>query len=281
MKKVLVGQKPYVIPARPDVLIQISQLLSAPEPDLEKVVSVLRKDVSLYAAVLAIANSALYRGSLPVTSLNQAVMRLGLAKLHALVKLASLKNTLSKAGQIDRFWDTASEIAELTARFAALLSKEQTDAAYSLGMMHDCGIPMMMEAFPDYREFLRRINGDNLPVIRCLEMEWYGYDHFTIGAEIAAAWHMPRAVCEAIRLQPHVDAALRGNIQCSEAGKLLLCYLLLAKDISETYRQYWRVCSPKSQPQDLKLVLEYVGIPDIDYLDLREDCLAELELTRE
>lgn len=277
MNEVLMGAKPYVIPARPDVLIKVSQLMERTHIDVNEIVAALKQDVALYTMVLATANGPLYRGKNTITSLNQAAMRLGLERINNIVKIISLKSALSKVGQVKRFWDTATEVAEITANLTILLSKENPDEAYTLGMLHDCGIPLMMDAFPDYRSFLQAVTGNNVSELHIQEAELYGYHHFTIGSEIASQWHMPDSVCEAIKFQPDYLNVLNGKIEGSESSKLLLCYLLLAKGISETYRHYWRISSPREEHRELQPILEYIGLPEMDYLDIRDDYLAALE----
>lgn len=280
MIEVLEGTKPYVIPARPEVLIKASELMSNPDTDINDIVTALKQDVSLYTIVLATANNPLFRGSYKISSLKHAVMRLGLKRLSNIVKLISLKNELSKVGRVDRFWDTAIEIAEITANLTTLLSKESPDDAYTLGMIHDCGIPLMMDTFDDYREFLQSINGNNLSEIHVLEYDKYGYNHFDIGSDIAAHWNMPKNICDAIHFQPNYLDVLNGTSHGSESSKLLLCYLLLAKGISETYRHYWRVTSARRESRELQPILEYIGLPELDYLNIRDDYLAALEQIR-
>lgn len=277
MSEALMGVKSYVIPARPEVLIKISQLVARPDSDVNEIVAALKQDVSLYTIVLATANTPLFRGRNKISSLNHAVTRLGLKRLNNIVKIISLKNTLSKVGRVERFWDTATEIAEITTKLSTLLSKENPDEAYTLGMLHDCGIPLMMDTFPDYRSFLQDVNGNNLSELHIQEADKYGYNHFDIGSEIASHWHMPDAVCEAIKFQPNYINVLNGNLEGSESSKLLLCYLQLAKGISETYRHYWRISSPRGESRELQPILEYIGLPEIDYLDIRDDFLAALE----
>jgi len=277
MAAVLLGDKPYVIPPRPEALIKISQLLKQPEPDVDQIVAALKADVSLYTAVLGAANMPIFGRGGKVTSLNQAVMRLGFKRLYTMISIDALKSVLSRTGRLERFWDSATEVAALTASLAAKYTREDRDEAYALGMLHDCGIPLMMEAFPDYRSFLKDIRGNDLAALYSQEMKRYGHNHFALSTEIAAGWFMPTAVCEALALQTDYASALQDKSVGSEAGKYLLCCLLLAKDISETYRHYWRINNPRTECQNLKPVLEYLGIPDVDYLDIREDYVATLE----
>lgn len=177
--------KPYLIPPRPETLITLSSLLKQSEPNLDAVVNVIKADVSLFTVVMSTANSPVFSGASTFKTLHQAVMRLGLKRLYTLTELILLRKSLSKTGRLDRFWDTALEVAELAAELAPKLSKENPDQAYALGMLHDCGVSLMMENFPDYREFLNSNEGLNHSALSMKEIELFGVDHFTVGAEIA------------------------------------------------------------------------------------------------
>ncbi|MBN0988959.1 HDOD domain-containing protein [Amphritea pacifica] len=274
--------KPYLIPSRPEILLKLATLLKSAEPDVGAVVNLLKTDVSLYTVVLSTVNSPLFsRVGRRLSSLQQAVMRLGFKRLQTLITVISLKRSLSKTGRLDRFWDTSTEVAELAARLAGILSVDNPDEAYALGMVHDCGVPLMMESFSDYRRFLNALEGRDLASLSSLERQQYGVDHFTLGAEIAAAWHMPESVCGAIKLQLHYPLELlRPSVAISDRSKALFCLVLLAKDISGQYRRFWRLNTPRESWLELKPALEYLGLPDIDYLDIRDDCLDQLERVR-
>lgn len=267
----------YQIPPRPNALVELAGLMKATEPDIDKIIQVLKSDASLYSTTLASVNTPVFSRGKKIASIHHAVMLLGLKRLYTLLKVSALKATLSKAGNLDRFWDSASEIATLTAKLAGRFTNENLDAAYTLGMLHDCGIPMMLEVQPAFRRFLIDVNVEDVQLLKALEMETFKFDHFSLGSQIAQHWSMPRRVINAIRLQPDYLTVLKGRKAASESEKSLLCCLMLAKDISEAYRHYWRIESPSDTTNTLHPVLEYLGLPDIEYTGLREDYIQALE----
>ncbi|MEH6446101.1 MAG: HDOD domain-containing protein [Oceanospirillaceae bacterium] len=268
--------KPYVIPGKPETLIEITNLLNATNIDVDKIVYVLRQDVSLYTAVIATANNPMFRGKREISSLNEAVVRLGLNTLVTIIRLVALKNALSKVGRLERFWDCAAEIAELTVYFNRIISNKQEENAFSLGMLHNCGIPLLMETFPDYRDFLKNSETDHLPTLLTLEKTKYGYNHFQISYQIAKRWLLPEPVVHAIALQSKEPNVISKITIVSEESKLLACSLILAKDVSQAYRHYWRIENTQQKSNNLKPILEYSGIPETDYIEMREDLISGL-----
>ncbi|MFT5705831.1 MAG: HD-like signal output (HDOD) protein [Oceanospirillaceae bacterium] len=270
------GARPYVIPGKPETLIEITNLLNAAEIDVDKIVYVLRQDVSLYTAVIATANNPMFRGKREITSLNEAVVRLGLNTLVTIIRLIALKNALSKVDRLERFWDCASEIADLTVYFNRIISNKQEENAFSLGMLHNCGIPLLMETLPDYRDFLQNSEIDDLPTLLALEKTKYGYNHFQISYKIAKRWLLPEPVIQAIALQSKDPRVIGKMTVVSEDSKLLACALILAKDVSQAYRHYWRIENTQQKTNNLKPILEYSGIPETDYVEMREDLISGL-----
>ncbi|MAC47327.1 MAG: hypothetical protein CMI12_10800 [Oceanospirillum sp.] len=271
------AKRPYTLPARPEALLSMVELMQRKEPNADQIAQILKQDVCLYASVLSEVNAPHLGLRKKITDLTHAITLLGLDRLFAIVRLAALKNSLGKVERLDRFWDSATEIAELSALLAKKLTDLDPHDAYSLGMMHDCGIPVMLEAFSDYKAFLRTGNGNKPLEIKRIEQQQFSANHFTIGGEMADKWYMPHEISQAIELQVDLIDVLSGKVECNDKTKTLICVLTLAKEVSAIYRRFWRIYDNKEPLMELPLVLAYLGLPDVDYLDLREDLLKELE----
>lgn len=276
MPKLLKDRKPYIIPPCPEKLLKISKLLQAQEPDVDKIAETIKADVSLYSIVMGAANTPLFGGGSRVTSINQAIMRLGLKRIQIITSSDALKATLSRTGRLERFWDTATDVAQIMVKLTAKYSNESTDEAYALGMLHECGIPLMIEICPNFRAFLKKTSHHSILKLCAKEQESYGYHHCTVGAEISNKWLMPTNVSKAVYLQPRINRILTTDCNVNESVKILLCMLWMAKDISNAYRYYWRIDDTETGFQHLHNILQYVGIPDVDYMDIRDDHLDEM-----
>jgi HD-like signal output (HDOD) protein len=269
-------KKPYIIPAQPQVLIEVVQLLDSQNATVDRLVTIIKKDISLYSALLATANTPVFGGSGRVSSLKEAIMRVGFNKMLTILRLLSLKNSFSKSLDLDSFWETATEVAELTANISQQISSGMTDDAYSLGMMHNCGIPMMMESIKGYQVFIDTVDTATISNWLDAENEVFGMNHIQISYEISDRWLMPDIVSDAIIMQSKKLTDLQLTCSDNESVKLLLCSLILAKDISLSYGAHWHI----TDDQDLyalKPILSFVGISETDYLDIREEHAQALE----
>lgn len=271
------AEKRYNIPARPEAVIAIAELMKTDSPSADQIAEVLKQDVFLYTAVLAAVNTPLFRLNHKITDLSHAITLLGLDKLFAVVRLAALKSSLGNLGRLDRFWDTATEVAQLSADIAQQVSDLDPHDSYTLGMMHDCAIPLMLANHPEYKAFLRDINGADLAGLTGQEEKRFGINHFSLGAEVARHWFMPDRIVDAIDGQARYSEILSQPGGLPDETKSLLCILILAKDISARYRRFWRIYDAKETQPELLKVLHFLGIPDIEYMDIREDLLHRLE----
>jgi len=191
-----------LIPACPEVLVELASVMQEQDPDIQLVSDLVNNDVGLYTTLLATVNSPALGLKHCVESIPQAIMLLGQKRTFTLLHSVILRNSLDQHGRMDRFWDTATEVAGLCSRLAAQLTSVNQDKAYSIGMLHDIGIPVMMANFPDYKDFLRDVNSLSLREISAQEVEHYQIDHFTLGYRLAKEWHLPTTVSKTILLQP-------------------------------------------------------------------------------
>lgn len=267
-----------LIPACPEVLLELASVMQEQEPDIQLVSNLVNNDVALYTTLLATVNSPALGLKRSVESIPQAIMLLGQKRTFTLLHSVILRNTLDKHGRMDRFWDSAIEVAGLCSRLAAQLSTVNQDKAYSIGMLHDIGIPLMMANFPNYKDFLRDVNTLGLRELSSQEVKHYQVDHFTLGYRLAKEWHLPTTVSKTILLQPLFDKAFDHTINVHENLLSYLAILMLAKDISSEYRHFWRLASDDHFPSHLIPILEFLEIPKMEYLDIKEKMIEDIEL---
>ncbi|WP_455205807.1 HDOD domain-containing protein, partial [Kaarinaea lacus] len=148
------------IPVRPAILQKIMEIQSQDEPDMDAVAGLIGSEVSLSAGVLKAVNSPLFGLRHEMSSIQQAVTLLGMNNVINLVIGISLR--LEIGGNfnvaVERFWDTASDVALISAGLAKQLGNVPPDEAYTLGLFHDCGIPLLMLKDDNYVQLLKVAN---------------------------------------------------------------------------------------------------------------------------
>lgn len=73
-------------------MLQITQRLTEPEPDLKAIAAIIEKDMDLSYKLLRLANSAYYRSTMaPITSIHQCLTQIGLLELQRWAHLLLIK----------------------------------------------------------------------------------------------------------------------------------------------------------------------------------------------
>lgn len=231
MEKVVCGIQ---IPAQPRALLEIQDELSLPAPDIKRVSSIVSKDVGLSAGVLKTINSPFYGLRTKVESIQRAAVLLGLPNISNLVRSIALRQTMSKAStrlELDRFWDHASEVANIAIFLAIKFKFENPDEYYSLGLFHDAGIAILAQKFNDYDELLRDGNSMFGGSIVFAEEAKYQTNHAIIGYYLARSWNLSDTLAQAV-LHHHNAENLLPDLAEHHLRNRMLAVLKLASHIS-------------------------------------------------
>lgn len=188
------------IPPCPGVLGALLQEMRKEQANLGRISRLISQDVALAAGVMKIANSSLFTPARQVGTINEALEFLGVGNIFNLVVNELLRKSpvLGEPPQLQRFWDSAAYTAAVSAELAVALTGTSRDNAYCFGLFHDCGIPLLMKRFPDYRETLKLANADRTTPFPRVEEARHGTHHAVIGHLMSRKWGLAEAVSQAI-----------------------------------------------------------------------------------
>lgn len=226
-EKLLAG---IVIPPRPSILTAILEERGKDEPDLRHIAQLIANDVALSAAVLKSVNSPLYGLRRQVGSIDQAVSMLGLKNISALVMGLSLRGS-SPAG-LDRFWDSTSRTALLASHLAHVLGSTSREEAHMFGLFRDCGIPLLIQRFPNYKETLALANASRDKDFTAVEDERHQTNHAVVGSLLAKNWKLPEHFHDAI-LSHHDPQVYQSDLPIPSLN--LIATVHLAEHIENGY----------------------------------------------
>jgi len=257
----------FQIPVKPEVLSSIDQLMAREEPDIEEIASLISSDVGLSASILKIVNSPLYGLNRRISEIKQAVMMLGLKTINSLVTATLLKQSFNGKSSIslERFWDDANDIANAMIFIGSKVkTKIPVEMLYTIGLFHDCGIPLLALKYEDYKEVLIEANTSDESFIT-VEEKHYQTNHAVLGYYISSSWHLPKEICQLI-LQHHDNGYLISNVDYEY--KIAFAVLKAAENMVERAKRFnysadWQ--------ESEELILDVLGISVIDYADLDAD----------
>ncbi len=206
------------IPPWPRVLMELREALDAGDTDARTLSRILAKDPGISAMLFRAAKSpALNRSRRSVDRLDQVLMLLGVRQTLNLVQAVVLTTSLSEGNKavLNAFWTRSEELAEI----AALIAEERVsvcnvfpDQAYLAGIFRDCGIPVLMQRYPDYCAHLPADTATCWPHV-AKEDERVDTDHCVIGYLVARHWKLPDFIAAGIRYHAEMPAEELGAVR--------------------------------------------------------------------
>ena len=257
--------KGVTIPPRPSLLLSLDAELKSESPNPKVVETLITKDVGVSAAMLRTLNSPLFGLSRKVGNVLQAVQLLGMRNVRNVVTGLMLRKAAGGSASLERFWDSAEKVASINALVCGLLPRVPREECYTFGLFRDCGIPMLMQRFPDYRETLRIAAGDPRPMTE-VEDERHGTSHAVVGNVIGRVWGLSDTVRAAILRHHEVDL-FAATDDTHPMAHTLVAINILAEHLNDT-AQRMREDTQWARPGND--VLDYLGLSNTDYTDLRE-----------
>jgi len=189
------------IPPRPEVINILIEEKDSDEPDLKRVSKAIMADVGLAGAMLKAVNSPAFGLRNRISSIAAAVDLLGMKNVSTMATGLVLRHTGGSGGPaMNRFWDTAEKVAAIAAYLAGRLRGISKDEAYTYGLFHDCGIPMLMQRYPEYKTVLGAANKAQSRGFTAIEDEALGTHHAAMGYFLARSWYLSDDLSQAILL---------------------------------------------------------------------------------
>jgi putative nucleotidyltransferase with HDIG domain len=194
----------HSLPTPPAIYDSLSQELRAPEPSLDNVAKIVSQDPGLTVKILQLASSGYLGAGHSVSSPIEAVRRLGLARVEALVVAhgAVLENEDIPNGNawLESFWDHSVACAGLAQAIAAEegLDQKAVENAFVGGLLHDVGTLVFAANQPEkYKYLVDCAVYENTARLEA-ERKEFGAIHAAVGAYLVGLWGLPDAIVEVI-----------------------------------------------------------------------------------
>lgn len=265
------------IPPCPQVVTSMVQEVRSEDPDFGKLDKLISGDVGLAAAVLKTANSPYYGLPKKVQSVKQALAVLGLRTISNIVTMLGLQKAFGSAGvSLDRFWERTNYHAIACARLARSLRVIPADGAYTFGLFNDCGIPILVQRFPDYKDTLKLANTASRPFFE-IENERHNTCHTMVGSILARNWQLPEMICLAIREHHSLELLYDQTSEASGDIGTLRAISLVADYLVNEFT---------NRPQETEWALhgdqamQFLGMDGAELAEVRSDMNEELAEAR-
>ena len=262
------------VPAQPQIMVDLQMEQYMPDPDLEVIAKLISQDPGLSGALLKIVNSPYYGLSNKIASIQRAVNLLGSRSIINLINAQSIKGEMNDDTivTLNRFWDTAQDVAMTCLTLAKRIGAQTGDEAYALGLFHDCGVPLMLQRFPQYMTVLEQAYANASAECRVVDTEnrAFNTNHAVVGYYTAKSWRLPDHVTAAIANHHNALAIFSDESSGNAQLKNLLAILKMAEHICASYRVLGNQAEDHEWNSIGHLVLDYVGLSDYDFETLKQ-----------
>src|SRR5512135_2051067 len=222
------------IPPCPEILTRIMDEMNKEEPDHHRLSSIISADVALSAGLIKTTNSPYFARQQRARSVYDALSILGLRVAGHTIAGIILRNLFPSTPNMIRFWDASARTARVCAWLANKLDIDglQAEDAYTFGLFHDCGIPVLMTRFPNYKDVLGKANRDAQNEFTAAEELLVQTNHAVVGSALAQSWWLPADMSLAIR-HHHDLNALSANSNLPRTCRLFIATTQFAEHFTQ------------------------------------------------
>jgi putative nucleotidyltransferase with HDIG domain len=174
---------------------------------IEKAIS---RDPFISAQIVSVANSPMFAPRMPIVSVRDAIVRIGLSNVNDIVLMVVTSSTMFRVrgfeehvGQVAaRFPATA-----LAARVIASSIRLPVEAAFTAGLLHDIGDLVLLDRAVRTGKVTPEIARE--PALCGVVMDAVRAHHCKVGAAVCTAWRLPASTVDAAA--HHHDYKLGGH----------------------------------------------------------------------
>ncbi len=223
------------LPSLPDVVSKIINMVNDPNVDFKLVGDEIAKDQAITTNILKLCNSAYFSKGKEITSIDKAIVTLGIKEVKDIVIVATTKQVLNKtiAGYDlaeGELWKHNLAVAMLSKKIALDLKKRNlADVVFTGGIIHDVGKTIIaLYVANTFKDILELSTKDNISFVDAEKLTM-GYNHQEIGQIILNNWKFPEVLQAIVRYHHEPENAPKefkeavsvvhiANVICQMAG---------------------------------------------------------------
>jgi HD-like signal output (HDOD) protein len=201
------------LPNFPEAVYRLEEVASNPDSSVRQIAAIIETDPPMAARIMRLANSAFYRrGNHPMTTIPQAVVRLGLKEVRKLCLTIGATRLFVRPSpriQHNEFWEHSIAVAALTRIVATHVRdvRVDPDQAYVAGLLHEVGALVFDHYLSSLYDAVFRAARDSGHAIHEVESEYLDINHAEVGAWLLGRWNAPPTLAAAVQFHHHPNEA--------------------------------------------------------------------------
>jgi HD-like signal output (HDOD) protein/predicted Ser/Thr protein kinase len=214
------------LPTPPAVAMQIVRATSNPDCEVKEIVNLLAHDPAICGQLLKVINSCVYALSSPITSVERAVLLLGMNTVRSLVlalSLPAMQSGMVPAKELRDYWVNSVSGAIMARELAARMRRPLPEDDLVCGLLRDIGGLLIRQTFPaEYTDFAAGARGRLATDVCGLERAVFGVDHADVSAALLGEWKLPALLVEPIRGHHHPQVLVNPTKTIADRAELLM-----------------------------------------------------------
>jgi putative nucleotidyltransferase with HDIG domain len=194
----------------PDVAAEVMALCQQSFSDALRIEKSVTRDPFISAQIVSVANSPMFAPRMPIVSVRDAIVRIGLSNVNDIVMMVVTSSTMFRIRGFDE------HVTKVTARFPATALASRIiastlrlpmEAAFTAGLLHDIGDLVLLDRC--VRTGKIKTETAQEPVMHGVIMDSLHANHCKVGAAVCTVWKLPSSTVEAAA--HHHDYKLGGH----------------------------------------------------------------------
>lgn len=192
------------LPAISSVVSQVLEKLQKPDVNIAELAQEISKDPAITANVIKLSNSAYYRASKPIRTVQEALMTLGIKTVKEIVLLTAAKGILAQdlnSYQLEaaQLWTASLLVAELSSKIVQHKKlKIDKDLAFTSGLLCSVGKIVLAQFFSPVMMQIKTDLKDNQEPFPMLEKKYFGYTHMEVSENLLKRWNFPPELTDVV-----------------------------------------------------------------------------------
>ncbi len=186
------------LPSPPGVALRLLEIYNQAEIEVSEMSKVISADPVLAAKLIDYCNSPILARARRTSSIDQAIVALGLRAVKMIgLSFSLIQTSASEESQFDydAFWNRSMATA-IAARTLSSHLKGDKETVFLLGLVLNIGQLAMAHVLQG--EYLVLMDSRNVSELLAAEVEKWGVDHYEIGGQMLCNWKFPEDMANVI-----------------------------------------------------------------------------------
>ena len=182
----------------PDVAAEVMALCQQASSDALRVEKSVTRDPFISAQIVSVSNSPMFAPRMPIVSVRDAIVRIGLSNVNDIVMMVVTSSTMFRIRGFDE------HVSRVTARFPATALASRLiaatlrlpmEAAFTAGLLHDIGDLILLDRCVKHGKVRAEMTKE--PVFYGVILDALQANHAKVGAAVCTVWKLPSSTVEA------------------------------------------------------------------------------------